>query len=157
MFRIVVLALFVAPLLIGCGSSEAETSQSTDEQKPKAKKKKGIIGKMTQDIAKFDPAAGRKVSDNKINATNPLTAGLDAYGPMHAKVSQLGIQKQVQTFYALKGKYPTYEEFMEEIIKKYNLRLPVLPYKMEYQYDEENHKLVVVHPLEEPTDEKESE
>ena len=127
-------------ILSGCSGTEQTV------EKPKPEKKKSILKQRTQDIGKFDPDAGRRISDGKIQATDPLTAPLAAYGPMAGQVSQLAIDKQIGLYVAEHGRFPTYEEFMSDIVKKHNMRLPVLPYKMEYQYDEQNHKLVIVYP-----------
>ena len=143
--------LFAAFLAIGCLQSPAPSPPP----EPEPKKESGsILKKTTQEIGKFDPAAGRKVSDSKIRATNPITGPLEAYGPMMEKTAKTGVDYQVSLFYAEHGKWPTYEQFMEQIIKRNNVRLPVLPAKMEYQYDEATHKLVVVHPEEKAEDEK---
>ncbi len=104
-----------------------------------------IIGKKTQDIGEFDPNAGAKVSDAKINATDPITAPTSAYGPMLERISATHIEQAVRLFEATEGRYPmSYEEFMEKIIKANKIELPVLPGGKKYQYDVENHKLVVV-------------
>ena len=43
------------------------------------------------------------------------------------------------------GHFPKdYDEFMTQIIKANNIQLPVLPGGKQYQYDVENHRLVVV-------------
>ena len=104
-----------------------------------------IFGKKTQDVGEFDPNAKREVSDGKIRASDPVTGPLSAYGPMMEKVSALGVENAVNTFYALEGRYPKdHPEFMEKIIKENNIQLPVLSHKAQYQYDVANHKLVVV-------------
>ena len=140
--------LLVALALVagGCVRSTKTETAAKDDDVPVFKKK-------TQDIAKFDPAAGREVSDSKINATTPGLAAAQALGPMLEKTSIMGIDVHVANYYAEHGKWPNYEEFMSEVIKKNSVELPVLPAKMEYQYDETQHKLVVVHPLK-PQDEK---
>ena len=104
-----------------------------------------ILKKTTQDIGEFDPNAGAEVSNSKVKVTNPLLGALEAYGPIMEQVAKLGIDKQVATFYAIEGRYPKdHDEFMEKIVKKNNLKLPVLPGGSKYQYDVENHKLIVV-------------
>ncbi|MGH7129005.1 MAG: hypothetical protein ACREIV_10575 [Planctomycetaceae bacterium] len=118
-----------------------------DPQAEEPPQQESIIGKTTQEIGKYDPAAGRVVSDSKIHATNPVTAPLEAYGPMLEKVSATSVEHHLNLYYAEHGRYPTYDEFMEQIIKRNNLRLPVLPGGSEYQYDEANHRLVVVEPV----------
>lgn len=104
-----------------------------------------IIGKKTQDIGEFDPNAKKKVSDSKIRAEDPLTGPMMAYGPMMEKISKLGVDQAINLFYATEGRFPKdHEEFMTRIIKENNIQLPVLPFKAKYQYDVENHKLVVI-------------
>ena len=121
----------------GCGmqSLEDQTTKSPDS----------IIGKKTQDIGEFDPKAGAKVSDGKINATDPITAPLSAYGPIMERFSEIQITPVINLFHATEDRYPKdYDEFMEKIIKANNIKLPVLPGGKKYQYDVENHKLVVI-------------
>ena len=136
-------------LSIGCidfsSKPAAEQKQAVAENKPAADDGKGIIGKTTQEIGKFDPnVADQVVSDQKVHATDPITAGLSTYGPAAEKIAMLRITNEINTFEAIEQHYPTYEEFMERIIKANNIQLPVLPYKGRYMYDEEKHALVVV-------------
>lgn len=123
-------------LLTGC-------MQTIEEQTKKDPN--SIIGKKTQDIGEFDPAAGAKVSDSKVEVTNPITGPVEAYGPILERISKLEIEHALNLYYATEGKYPdTLEEFMDKIIKPNNIQLPVLPGGKKYQYDVPNHKLVVV-------------
>ncbi len=115
------------------------------EEQTKKDPNRGIIGKTTQDIDAFDPAAGAKVSDSKIRATDPITAPVMAYGPMLEQISKTHIEHQLNLYNAIEGRYPaSLDEFMDKIIKPANIRLPVLPGGKKYQYDVENHKLVVI-------------
>ncbi len=121
----------------GCGmkSLEEQTKKSPDS----------IIGKKTQNIGEFDPKAGATVSDSKIHATDPITSGTSAYGPMLEKISKSHIEHAVNLFQATEDRYPKdLDEFMDKIIRPNNIQLPVLPGGKLYQYDVENHKLVVV-------------
>ncbi len=130
----------LAILLIGCGQ---------DPPPKPVKEKQSILKQKTQKIGKYDPAAGRKVSDSKVRASNPITGPLEAYGPMVEQISKTHIDHGVALYHAEHGRYPTYDEFMSQVIqvgKPNGIQLPMLPGKMEYQYDEETHKLVVVHP-----------
>ncbi|MBS0201991.1 MAG: hypothetical protein JSS49_03765 [Planctomycetes bacterium] len=121
----------------GCGMKSIE-----DQTK---KSPNSIIGKKTQDIGGFDPNAGAKVSDSRIHATDPITAPTSAYGPMLEQISKSHIEHAVNLYEATEGHYPKdLDEFMEKIIKANNIQLPVLPGGKKYQYDVENHKLVVV-------------
>lgn len=133
----------------GCAPSfvnEVAKEREKKAQEEAAKKDEFIVRKTTQEIGKFDPAEGREVSDSKVRATNPVTGALEAYGPMIESISKLQVDSLVLGYYAEHGKYPTYDEFMTKIVKQHNVQLPVLPGKMQYQYDEANHKLVVVYP-----------
>src|SRR5262245_55547807 len=98
MFRLRILASSLAALcLAGCLESEPE--------KPKAEKK-GIFGKTTQEIGVYDPDAKDVVSDQKIRATDPVFAPLQAYGPIMEQISKLGVEQAVNLFYASEGRYP---------------------------------------------------
>lgn len=128
--------LLIVSSLCGCLESlEKQTQKSPDS----------IIGKTTQDITQFDPTAGAKVSDSKIQATDPITSGTSAYGPMLERISKSHIEHAVRLFEAENGRYPqNFDEFMEKIIKANRIELPVLPGGKKYQYDEVNHSLVVI-------------
>lgn len=135
--RPALLALAVLGMMPGC---LAELDRQAKE-----KSKGNIVGKTTQDIGKFDADAGEKVSDSKIRVTNPVTGPLEAYGPMVEQISKTHIKHALELYRAEHGSYPKdYDEFMEEIIRKNNIKLPKLPFGKRYQYDEQNHELVVV-------------
>ena len=129
-------SLALALTLCGCMESlENQTKKSPNS----------IIGKKTTDIGKFDPNAGNTVSDATIHATDPITAPMSAYGPMMEQISQIQIVPAINLFQAENDRYPKdYDEFMEKIIKANNIELPVLPGGKKYQYDEAEHKLVVI-------------
>jgi hypothetical protein len=130
-----ILCLLMASVFYGCGGAT--------EKKPE---KKGIIHKTTQDVGKFDPEAKQLVvSDQKANATDPITGPLSVYGPAVENIAKMKIKMEIETFNAAEGRYPKdYEEFMEKIIKGRDIHLPVLPYKGRYQYDEATRELVIV-------------
>lgn len=139
------MALLCCFVLVGC------MKKLRDDVKPTG----SIIGKKTQDIQEFDPKAGRKVSDSKVEVTNPITGSLQAYGPMLEQISKTYIDHALALYNAETGKYPKdHKEFMDKIIKANNIELPVLPRGMQYQYDVKEHKLVVVERAEEPKAEK---
>ena len=103
------------------------------------------LKKTTDKISEFDPNAGEEVVKPDVKITNPITGPLEAYGPMVQQIAALGIDHSLGLFYATEGRYPnSYDEFMTRIIKENNIRLPVMPAGLEYQYDVENHKLVVI-------------
>lgn len=101
--------------------------------------------KTTDKIGEFDPNAGVEVVKPEVKITNPITGPLEAYHPLMQQVAALGIEHAVNLFNASEGRYPnSYDEFMERIIKENHIRLPVLSPGLEYQYDVENHKLLVI-------------
>lgn len=134
-----VLCGFVSVTLSGC----MESLEKQVEKDPNS-----IIGKKTQEIGKLDPNKKDQqvMPDNpQIKVSNPITAGLEAYGPALERISKLEIQHALDLFRAEHDRYPNdYDEFMTVIIKANNIQLPVLPGGLKYMYDEENHKLVVV-------------
>ncbi len=122
--------LIVAILLCGCMESQPSTPA-----KPKT----------TDKIGEFDPNAGSEVVKPDVRITNPITGPLEAYHPLMQQVAALGIEHAVNLFNGLEGRYPnSHEEFMTRVIKENNIRLPTLQPGLEYQYDVENHKLLVI-------------
>jgi hypothetical protein len=127
-------------MILSCLCGCLESLEKQTQKSPNS-----IIGKTTQDITAFDPTAGAKVSDSKIQATDPITSGTSAYGPMLERISKTHIEHAVRLFEAENGRYPqNFDEFMEKIIKANRIELPVLPGGKKYQYDEVNHSLVVI-------------
>ena len=112
----------------------------------KPKKPEGIFKKKTQDIGKFDPNLIQEVSNSEVRVSNPITGPLEAYGPINEQVSKMAVEKVLGLYYAAHERYPDYDEFMSQIIKKNDMWFPVLPAGAKYQYDEKNHKLVVIKP-----------
>lgn len=125
------LSIFVV-VLVGCAEPQAADS--------------GIINKTTQEIGEFDPDGDDKIADLQVKPSANPYASVGAYGYMVAEISRLAIEKRMQLYQAVHGRFPKdYEEFMTEIIKKDpQLKLPVLPGNRRYQYDVKNHELVVV-------------
>ena len=124
------IVLIAALLLSGCVESAPAT-------RPKRK--------TTDKIGEFDPNAGNEIVKPEVKITNPITGPLEAYHPLMQQVAALGIEHAVNLFNASEGRYPnSYDEFMARIIKENNIRLPVLSPGLEYQYEVENHKLLVI-------------
>jgi hypothetical protein len=140
-------ALISLVVLAGCGDTVEKQMAKQVEKSPNS-----IMGKTTQDIGEFDPNAKQEVSDSKVridtnDITAPVTAPLQAYGPMVEQISKTHVAHALSLFNATEGRYPeSYDEFMEKIIKANNIRLPVLPFKHTYSYDVANHELVVIKP-----------
>ena len=131
-----VLALITPIVLIGCVPQQAENGQKEDTN---------IIGNTTQEVGEYDPAGVAEVQIDDGSNVNIITGAAGAYTPTISTISKLSIEKNLQLFEAMKGRYPkSHEEFMTEIIKKGNVKLPMLPAGQQYQYDVENHELVRV-------------
>ena len=131
---------FVLALLLSAGCLDFTSSPSSNSSD------KGVFGKTTQDIQQFDAnKQNQVVSDQKIHATDPITAPLSAYGPMMERISSIEITSALNLFHAENERYPKdLDEFMEKIVKANNIRLPVLPYKGRYEYNVEKHELMIV-------------
>ena len=126
--------LILIPLLlvmsVGC----------VDEQEQSAKPIK-----TTDDIGEFKAEDGKTTVSSKVKITNPVFGALEAYEPTKQKIGEMAIQHSVDLFNATEGRYPKdHEEFMTKVIKANSIRLPKLGPGKEYQYDVENHALMVV-------------
>jgi hypothetical protein len=149
---------FLHIVLPGCifcitGCIDFSSNPPANDTSPKpagAASGQGIIGKTTQEIGEYDKNKANQVaSDQKIHATDPITAPLSAYGPMTESIAKTKIKAALNYFYGENGRYPKdHEEFIEMVVKPNNIDLPVLPYKGRYQYDVEKHELMVVRDLE---------
>ena len=117
--------------------------------KPKLKTRE-TIGKTTQEVRNLKPelAKGGQVTDGKIHASDYITIQADAYRTSVANIAKMRVQHDMDIYEALNGEKPkTYEEFMEQIIKKgkaEGIQLPMLPYYQEYGYDPDKKELVVI-------------
>lgn len=108
-------------------------------------KKESIIGKTTQDIGEYDPNGDAEIADLQVDENaSPLGAVTGAYKFAAGRGAELAVERALQLYEVQHEKYPTYDEFMEHIVKANNMQFPVLPGKRRYQYDVANHKLVVV-------------
>jgi hypothetical protein len=105
-----------------------------------------ILGKRTQDIRQLTPEEEKKTraASTKITARDPITLQGNAYVVAIGQISTGHIKHAMDLYQAENGRYPAnYDEFMNEIIKKNNIALPVLPSYQEYFYDAQEHKLQV--------------
>ena len=136
------LAFAMLAIAVGC---EDEPSA-----KPKLKPRE-TLHKTTQDVRdlKTELAKGAILADTEIQVADPLTQSADAYRTSVAKLAKMRVQHDMDIYAALNNdeKPKTYEEFMENIIKKGKadgIQLPMLPYYQEYAYDSDKKELVVV-------------
>jgi hypothetical protein len=136
------LALALLALAVGCGDEPST--------KPKLKTRE-TLNKTTQNVLdlKTELAKGGVLADTEIQVADPLTQSADAYRTSVAKIAKMRVQHDMDIYAALNNdeKPKTYEEFMENIIKKGKpdgIQLPMLPYYQEYAYDSDKKELVVV-------------
>ncbi len=130
--------LTVCILLPGCEAKKAAEEKAKPEP---------IIGKKTQDITEYDPAAGKVVSEGKYESSLIKSAmgNARAYGTAVENIEVPRVNQLLEMYRATTGEYPkTFQEFMDEVIIKNNHKLTMLPHGSSYQYDVENHKLIVV-------------
>ena len=130
-----------------------------DTPQPAAQKPKqeSIIGQTTQDIGEYDPNGDAEIADLQVDANaSPLGAITGGYKAAVGKTSEFAIQRALLMYEIENEKYPSYDEFMADIVKAKNIQLPVLPGKRRYQYDVANHKLVIVEAAKETETETET-
>lgn len=134
--RHLILIPFLFSMNAGCGDLvEPQASQPKQTAKLKT----------TDDIGEFKAADGKQTVSSEVKISNPITGALEAYEPTKQKIGELAIQKSVDIFNAIEGRYPKdHEEFMTKVIKANKIRLPALSPGKQYQYDVENHALMVV-------------
>ena len=135
------LALPLSILVAGCGQDSTTTGKL---------KTRETLNKTTQDVRelKAELAKGGILASTQIEVDDPLSQSASAYRTQVAKIAQMRVKMDMDTYEALNGEKPkTYEEFMELIIKKgkaEGIQLPMLPYYQEYAYDSDKKELVVV-------------
>ena len=133
MSRLLLLVTLV--FLAGCLDPEQNAEQPKED--------KSIVGKKTQDIGEANPNAEQ--ADLQVKPQDGLSAYPKAYGFAAGQLSKLEIKRLVEMYRATHGDYPKdHETFMKEVIQQNNVELPVLPGGRQYQYDVENHELIVV-------------
>lgn len=135
---LVALAGLTLILLPGC----LDAPEPVAQEKPKK-----VFGEKTSDIGEAQPGAAQ--ADMQVKPGNPLTdivrAPLAGYGSAISDISKLQIKRMVDLYRAETGDYPkSHQEFMEKIVRRHQIELPVLPGGRQYQYDVDKHELIVV-------------
>lgn len=135
--------VFSMPLLVLAAGCEVDKTKRKVQARD-------TIGKTTQDVRNLKPELekGGQTTDGKIHATDYITVQADAYRTSVANIAKMKVKMDMDQYEALNGQKPkTYEEFMEQIIKKGQpdgIQLPMLPYYQEYGYDPDKQELVVI-------------
>lgn len=101
--------------------------------------------KTTVDIGEFKEREGEETVSSKVTITNPITGALEAYEPLKQRTAELAIEHSVRLYQAEHGHFPkNHDEFMTQIIQRNSIKLPKLSGGKRYEYDVENHRLMVV-------------
>ena len=133
--------LALLTLTVGC--------EDAKPVKPKVQAR-DTLGKTTQEVRNLKPelSKGGQVTDGKTHATEYLDLMADVYRTEVGNIAKMAVQHSMDIYEAMNGEKPkTYEEFMENIIKKGKadgIQLPMLPYYQEYGYDPDKKELVVI-------------
>jgi hypothetical protein len=129
--RLIVSATITNSLLFGC----AEPSASSTVKKPAT----------TTEIGEFAPEAEKEIVNPKVPVTDPITGPLAVLKNAQLKIPQIAIEHALNLFQASEGRFPeSHAEFMQRIITENQIRLPQLSADLAYEYDVQNHRLVIV-------------
>jgi hypothetical protein len=128
-------AIITNLLLLGC----TEPTASPSVKKPAT----------TTAIGEFAPEAKKEIVDPKVPVTDPITGPLAVLKNAQLQIPQIAIEHALNLFQASEGRFPeSHAEFMQRIITENQIRLPQLSADLAYEYDVQNHRLVVVRSVE---------
>jgi hypothetical protein len=129
--RLMVSATILNSLLFGC----AEPPAPSTVKKPAT----------TTEIGEFAPGAKKEIADPKVPVTDPITGPLAVLKNAQLKIPQIAVEHALNLFQASEGRFPeSHAEFMQRIITENQIRLPQLSAGLNYEYDVQNHRLVIV-------------
>jgi hypothetical protein len=134
--------------LLGCGgvSSTGDTEGSQSEQTD-TKKKGSIFKRTTREILNANEAVKDStyvIVELKMQGSDPVTQAFSAYEKNISFVGTLGIQQWIKQEKIVEGHTPTYAELQAWMKKNPGVKLPVMPYKRMYGYDETKGEMVVL-------------
>lgn len=127
-------------------------------KEPKKKVAEGAAPEAAKEAAppqmeqvKAGVGVGQKGSKIRGEGVNQMIAG-PAIAYFNAKekiVFEIEVPHNLEIYRALNdGNYPkSHDEFMEKVIKEYQVKLPALPEGHQYVYDVESHTLMVERPV----------
>lgn len=135
----------------GNANQNAANPAPANENVAVEKPKESLLRRKTQLFVDMEKAMEENpdlvVSDNKINATGPITAALEARVTVASRVALIQMQHELDLQFAMNEKYPSFEE-LQAMIKKYNIEFQDLPPHKSYAYNSSTGKFVI---LEDPT------
>lgn len=162
MIRVFPIAILTCFLLIGCEPAappavpkvpivEAKPAAETPAAPPQnpvsetvtrvvdENDRKESAEEKTQETKPKPPAA----PGGETRASEVIVGG-SGFNSMSASIERTQIVKAMADFQALNERYPKdHQEFMDQIIKANNIKLPVLPADKKYQYSPDRHELMV--------------
>ena len=122
--------VLIALLSFGC--ADTGTQKPADPPEP-------------AEIGQFDQDAGKEVVKLEAKVSDPITGPLEILKKAKVELPMLAIEHALNLYNAAEGRFPqSHDEFMTQIITANNIRLPVLPNGLQYQYDVPGHRLVIV-------------
>lgn len=135
----VVLAAFVAATNSGCEDPSPKKAKT-----PVTKRKTQDIRDSSAEQAKG--AVARPIGTGGLGAPGgPQTALGSSYGAGVSAASAIEIKSGIEAYYAENFDYPkNHEDFMENVVKKYMIRLAELPGHQKYAYNVEKHVLEIL-------------
>ena len=123
---------------LGCSPPPAKEAKKNDGGG-------GIIGKTTNLVTEWDPDAGLEVVVEDGKDINMVNRNLKVLGKVTHQVGKLKVKQSLELFRASEGRYPkSHQEFMEKVFDVYVIELPQPLKTCEYQYDVDNHELLIV-------------
>jgi hypothetical protein len=142
------LRLTLATVLVALSGCDEPAPKKAAPQPPAAKPRP-ILNERTQDIRdtqKEIQKGGAVPAPPRVVAKDPFTLAGNVYVSAIGQTSIGQIKQAVELYRANNdGEYPkTHQEFMENVIKPNNIRLPTLPYYQEYSYDVATHQLNII-------------
>ncbi len=141
--RTVALAVGLALVTLAAGCEDEKPVKPKVQARDTLKKTTQVVLDLKPELAK-----GGQVTDGKTHATEHFDLMADVYRTEVGNLAKMRVQMDMAQYEALNGEKPkTYEEFMEQIIKKGKadgIQLPMLPYYQEYGYDADKKELVVI-------------
>ena len=105
----------------------------------------GIIGKTTTKVGEWDPDAGQEIVVEDGEDINMINRNMKTLGKVTHQSAKWKVQRALEMFRATEGRYPeSHEEFMKKVFHPGIKNLPEPITTCEYQYDVENHELLIV-------------
>ena len=135
-----VASLLVFCFTIGCNPPTPQKKVAKEKGDPT-----GILNKTTTEVGEWDPDAGMEVVVEDGKDVNIINRNLSALGKTSDKIAKMKVQAALEQYRALEGHYPkNYEEFRDKFFPNWVEKLPMPRTTYEYQYDVENHELLIV-------------